>query len=128
MIPIAGAIQWLCGLLVALAILRAAPAEEPVSSRVYQGRRMLAGLAALLFVLAALELALARLGLPLVPLELRTPRWQLLLILAMSTAGWLALAVAGAWSGITSLRRGSSGEGGRLPARALVPRTRSEPR
>ncbi|HEU4563164.1 MAG TPA: hypothetical protein VFS05_00900, partial [Gemmatimonadaceae bacterium] len=96
--------QWLCGMAVALSLLRRPPHRGPLA----RGPRAFAALAVGLFLLAAAELLGAWLtgvaGIAWLPAQLRTQRWQAVLLLAISVAGWVALLVAAMWKELLGMR------------------------
>ncbi len=125
LIPIAWATQWICGLVVSVVELR----ETPRYGRTGQGPRAVAAVAVLLFALAAAELLLALLaawtGLPWLPRDLLSSRWQVVILLVISAGAWLALLIAAAWRGLlgaTTRRRLSAEEIERRTEQALGPR------
>jgi len=112
-IPTAGALQWVSGIVLALAALRrgwryAGAGVAP---------RTLARLAVFLFAVAALELIVAlvtprdlirRLGFE----AYATQPWQLRTVLLLCIAGWLLLLLAASWNGIlgVNMRRRTAAE------------------
>ena len=100
-LPAAGAVQWISGLILALAVLRrgrryGASALVP---------RMLARVAVFLLVIALLDLVVAlALSRPFLEryalAHVGTARWQIRTLLFLSTAAWLCILVGASWNGI----------------------------
>ena len=107
-LPAAGAVQWMSGLILAVAVLR--------RGRLHGGAafvpRALARIAVLLLVVAALDLVVALVA-PRPFLQqnaldfLGTARWQIRTLLLLSAAAWMCILVAASWNGIlgVGLRR-----------------------
>jgi hypothetical protein len=121
-LPIAGVIQWVSGLILAIVIAR--------QSRQFgrQGRmpRLLARLSLVTFALAAVELLwsvtrVSEMMTRWLPSFTSAP-WQLRTLLLMSLTAWVLLGIAAAWNGSLSVaqrRRTATAELRRRTERAL---------
>jgi hypothetical protein len=119
---IAGGIaQWVCGVIVAVALVRRRPSDG-ISGH---PPHAVALMALLFFVLAPIELFLAtfgrRFGMRIVP-ELATDRWQVIVLLAVCGVAWVVLLIAGVMLGLMNVhvrRRTTAAELKRRTDRAL---------
>ncbi|HJU91077.1 MAG TPA: hypothetical protein VJ672_16950 [Gemmatimonadaceae bacterium] len=122
-LPIAGVIQWVSGLILAIVTARQA--------RHYgrEGRmpRLLARLSLVIFALSAVELLWSVTGVEELlgrwaPVGFTTAPWQLRTLLLMSLTAWVLLGIAAAWNGTLSVaqrRRTATAELRRRTERAL---------
>lgn len=98
-IPIAGTVQWISGIILAVITRR----RTRRFGREGRWPGAIATLAILIYALAALELALVYLGAESLiarwaPPNFTTARWQVMALLVASASAWLLLGVAAIWT------------------------------
>jgi hypothetical protein len=115
LLPILGGIQWISGLVLAVAALRRARAYERPGGFL---ARVTARFAILLFILAALDLLLRTSGASVylanwLPSDFDRDIWHLRMLLIICAAGWLMLLIAGSVNaslGVGERRRSAAEE------------------
>jgi hypothetical protein len=115
LLPILGGIQWISGLVLAVAALRRARAYERPGGFL---ARVTARFAILLFILAALDLLLRTSGASVylanwLPSDFDRDIWHLRTLLIICAAGWLMLLIAGSVNaslGVGERRRSAAEE------------------
>ena len=123
LIVVASAVQWVSGFVLAYVIMARASYHGPAG----RGPRVLAELAIGLLLAGAIELAFVLAGARVAPKRWLPPdftagHWQLVTLLLLSAAAWLAILVAAIWNGIlgvNSRRRIAAAELRRRTERAL---------
>lgn len=122
-LPIAGVIQWACGLVLAVVIAR----QSRQFGRAGRTPRLLARLSLIIFILAAVELLVTVTGASelwrsWLPSGFQSGPWQLRTLLLMSLTAWTLLALAALWNGTLGAadrRRTATAELRRRTERAL---------
>jgi hypothetical protein len=115
LLPILGGIQWISGLVLAIAALRRARAYDRPGGLL---ARVTARFAILLFIIAALDLLLRASGAGLylanwLPLDFDRDIWHLRTLLIICASGWLMLLIAGSVNaslGVGERRRSAAEE------------------
>jgi hypothetical protein len=123
LIVIASLVQWVSGIVLAYVIL----ARASQHGRAGRGPRALAGLAIVLFLVGAIELAFVLAGAHptqhrWLPPDFTAGHWQLITLLLFSAAAWVTILIAALWNGIlgvNSRRRIAAAELRRRTDRAL---------
>ncbi|HJR43189.1 MAG TPA: hypothetical protein VJ812_13945 [Gemmatimonadaceae bacterium] len=122
-LPIAGVIQWVSGIILAFVTAR----QSRQFGRKGRMPRLLAQLSLVIFALAAVELlwSVTRVSDMMerwLPTGFTTAPWQLRTLLLMSLTAWVLLGIAAAWNGSLSVaqrRRTATAELRRRTERAL---------